>query len=355
MAGLLDFFSALTPPLEQRLHAVTRLVPLAVPQVAAAGVAVAGIALLVLARGIRRGGRDAYRAALLLLGGSVVLHIVKGVDLEEAAVAGLVGLYLLAHRRAFTVERGSRARLASLRIAAGVAAVVASSALAVEAATAARGHRLPWPTALAAVAERLVGITTVDLPARIDQFISPAILAVGLFGVVAVPLALMWPRRGPRSSGTERDHARHLVEKWGAGTLDAFALRADKEFFFSGSSVVAYAVHLGVCLVSPDPIGPLRERDEVWEAFRHFADRHGWAVAVLGAGEDWLPLYRSSGMRDLYVGDEAIVDVRRFSLEGGRRKGLRHAVNRLARAGYRVRSTIRLRSTATSRTPSGAS
>jgi lysylphosphatidylglycerol synthetase-like protein (DUF2156 family) len=41
-------------------------------------------------------------------------------------------------------------------------------------------------------------------------------------------------------------------------------------------------------------------------------------------------------MHDLYVGDEAIVDCRRFSLEGGRAKGLRQAVNRVARNGYTV-------------------
>jgi lysylphosphatidylglycerol synthetase-like protein (DUF2156 family) len=41
-------------------------------------------------------------------------------------------------------------------------------------------------------------------------------------------------------------------------------------------------------------------------------------------------------MRSLYIGDEAIVDCKRFALEGHRAKGLRQAVNRVARYGYRV-------------------
>ena len=46
-------------------------------------------------------------------------------------------------------------------------------------------------------------------------------------------------------------------------------------------------------------------------------------------------------MHDLYVGDEAVVDVRRFTLDGGRYKGLRQAVNRIAKYGYTdPRSTI---------------
>src|SRR5207302_11023422 len=36
----------------------------------------------------------------------------------------------------------------------------------------------------------------------------------------------------------------------------------------------------------------------------------------------------------MYAGDEGVVDVTRFSLEGGRHKGLRQAVNRIARYGY---------------------
>ncbi len=57
----------------------------------------------------------------------------------------------------------------------------------------------------------------------------------------------------------------------------------------------------------------------------------------MGAGEEWLPTYQASGMRFLYIGDEAVVDPREFSLQGGKMKGLRQAVNRVARYGYTVR------------------
>jgi lysylphosphatidylglycerol synthetase-like protein (DUF2156 family) len=53
-------------------------------------------------------------------------------------------------------------------------------------------------------------------------------------------------------------------------------------------------------------------------------------------GEEWLPVYRAGGMHDLYVGDEAIVRTDRFTLDGGRFKGLRQAVNRVAKYGYRI-------------------
>ena len=123
--------------------------------------------------------------------------------------------------------------------------------------------------------------------------------------------------------------------------MDYFALRDDKQWFFHRDSLVAYAVFGGVCLVSPDPIGPFTERAHVWDAFRRYVDRNGWGLGVMAAGEAWLPTYQASGMRFLYIGDEAVVDPRQFSLEGGKMKGLRQAVNRVARYGYTVGSWTR--------------
>jgi lysylphosphatidylglycerol synthetase-like protein (DUF2156 family) len=56
----------------------------------------------------------------------------------------------------------------------------------------------------------------------------------------------------------------------------------------------------------------------------------------MAACEDWLPAYRASGMHDLYIGDEAVVDVRRFTLEGKQHKSLRQSVGRVEKAGYSV-------------------
>lgn len=337
LAGILNLVSALTPPLQDRLSVVLRLVPLAVPQTASALVALSGLGLVGLAWGIRRGQRNAWRIALWLLVGGVVLNLVKGADVEEAIVSALVAAYLFRHRDAFT----TRSSLAGLRRALGQAAIVllavhVASVAVIEVVTAAEGARLAIGSAWLAGAERLFLTRSVNLPDRLDDFLAPSLAAIGIgIGLWLIMLAVRpaLVRRSLADTGT-RAHA--LVAKWGTGTLDYFALRSDKELFFTGSSVVAYAVHHSVCLVSPDPVGPTWEREEVWRAFRAFADERGWTVAVLGASETWLETYREFGMQRLYVGDEAVVDVRQFSLEGGRHKALRQAVNRVANKGYTI-------------------
>jgi len=339
LAGVLNVASAITPPLRTRLNDINDVFPLAVSQAAAVLTVLAGVALLMLARAVRRGQRNAWLVAVTLLASSALLHVVKGLDFEEGVFAGLGAFWLAAHHLDFKAmsDRGATGRSIRNLLIGGVTAVTAG-VVATEAFHG-RRPRLPLARAIEAVADRMVGITTIALPRHVDRFLVPTLLATSVGLVVAAGWTLFQPviahRLDDRPEEAEAQ-ARRLVAAHGGDTLAFFALRDDKRWFFHGDTLVAYAIHQGVCLVSPDPIGPVAQRRDAWLAFHQFADSHGWPVAVMGAAESWLPIYRASGMRDVYIGDEAVVDVRRFNLDGGRNKGLRQAVNRIAKYGYTI-------------------
>ena len=341
VAGIVDLVSAVTPPLRSRLHLVLQIVPLGATQAAGALVALAGIGLLALARGVRRGQRRAWVISCVVLGVTLVLHLVRGGDVEESLLAGAVLALLLVFRGEFraAADRPSL-RSAVIALVAGVIGITVVTSVLLEITLHLDHHRpsLSLWRCGQAVAERLVGVTTIVLPDRLDDFLSPSLLTLGVaLAVVAVLLATrpVVDRRRAGGDGA-RARARDVVRRHGEGTLDYFALRTDKQCFFHRDSLVAYAIYGGVCLVSPDPIGPRAEREQVWGAFRRFADSRGWVVAVIGGGEDWLPPYRATGMHEIYLGDEAVVDVQGFSLAGNTMKGLRQACSRVANRGYRV-------------------
>ncbi len=305
------------------------------PETASALVAAAGIALLVLSWGVRRGQRHAWMLAVGLTALSAVLHIVKGLDVEEAAAALAVLGFLIVKRRAFTAvaDRPSISRALATLAGGAVIAILTGTATVL---WFGRRTNLSIGRAMTAVAERLVGDQDIALPGRRGRFLTPTLGAVGLTLVAVTAWLVFRPVVARRTASGEVGRARQTVRRYGGDTLSYFALRDDKQHWFWQDTLVAYAVHNGVCLVSPDPIGPVCQRASAWSAFREFADGNGWPVAVMGAGETWLPVYRATGMRDLYVGDEGVVDVRRFNLDGGRMKGLRQAVNRIAKYGYRI-------------------
>lgn len=339
-AGIVDLIDAVTPPLRGRLHVVTAVVPLGASVAAGALIAMAGLALVALGRGILRGQRRAWRVSVVLLAGTVLLHLIAGADVEESLVAVAVLVFLLVNRRDFQ-SASDWSSMRSALIAVGVATIgitlvtAASIELFTHVDRDSHTH-IPWLTAIWAVSERLVGIRTIVLPRQADRFLAPTLLAIGLSVVVLTLFLLTRPVVDRRlTSGRVGEHrARDIVRRHGASTLDYFALRSDKHWFFHRDSLVAYAVYGGVCLISPDPIGPRNEREQVWSAFRRFADSHGWVTAVMGAGEDWVSVYRDSGMHNIYLGDEAVVNLPRFSLSGGDKKGLRQAFNRIKKYGY---------------------
>ncbi len=339
LAGIIDLLDAITPPLRGRLHLVLEFLPLRASEAAGALIAMAGLALVALGRGILRGQRRAWRVSVVLLSGTIVLHLIAAADFEESLMALAVLVLLLTHRRDFQAASDqSSLRSALIALGVGVVGITLLTTVSFEIFTHLRHDQMhiPWWTAWWAVSERLVGIQTVPLPHRADRFLAPALLAIGL-SVVAIALFLLTRPVVDRrlTSGRAAEfRARDIVRRHGISTLDYFALRSDKRWFFHRDSLVAYAVYGGVCLISPDPIGPRNEREQVWGAFRRFADSHGWVTSVMGAGEDWLSVYRDSGMHNIYLGDEALVMVQSFSLAGGGMKGLRQAHNRIAKRGY---------------------
>jgi lysyl-tRNA synthetase, class II len=346
VAAIITLVSAASPPLRFRLVALLDLAPFVVTQSAAGLAGLAGAALLVTARGLRRGSRLAWWVALILLSALVVLHLLKGLDIEEAAVIAVVAGWLATQRAAFPVRpsRAAVVRASALGIGGAWLAVLLSVSLAV-----ALGHgRHPrFGETSRQAAERLVGVEPArraGLPPGValggGPAVAPVLPLVGS-GLLAAALWLAFaparaPRMNPDQHRHERERARTIIARYGRDTLAYFALRDDKDWFFSASSLVSHAVRGRVCLVSPDPQGPPDEADEVWDDFRAYAERNGWSVVVVGAAPAWLPRYERTGMQALYLGDEAILDCTTFSMAGSAMKGIRQACTRVRRAGIEI-------------------
>ena len=309
------------------------------PRFAAALVAICGIGLLLLARGVRRGQRHAWLLANVLLLVAVVGDVTKGLDIEEAIIALLV-VVLPASSTATTSPRprtrrrgGAASGVALLAIAVAIIGGTVGVAL--------RHPELSLPKIAEAVAERLVGLQD----GRVAEQHRPARVArVARGRRRSIALSFCWllfrPAVSPRLSSyrpLSRERARFIVEKYGVDSL--VVLRAARR-----QGVVRLPRHArrvpraqrrsrscrptrSVRSVS----GPRRGARSASSPTSTVGPSRSWARRA-----DWLPVYGASGMHDLYIGDEAVVDVRRFSLDGKQNKSLRQSVGRVEKAGYRV-------------------
>ena len=69
---------------------------------------------------------------------------------------------------------------------------------------------------------------------------------------------------------------------------------------------------------------------------RAFAQARALKLGAVGASEKMCQLYDQLGLRTIYLGDEAMLDLQSFSLEGRAIRKVRQSVTRLQKAGYRA-------------------
>jgi lysyl-tRNA synthetase class 2 len=144
----------------------------------------------------------------------------------------------------------------------------------------------------------------------------------------------------PRLTDDDERALRGLLRREGwRDSLGYFALRRDKSVVWSpsGKAAVAYRVVWGVALASGDPIGDPEAWPGAIGAYRRLVEAHGWVPAVLACGERAAHIYRREyGLAALPLGEEAIVAVDGFCLDGRAMRGVRQACGRLRRDGYRT-------------------
>jgi lysyl-tRNA synthetase class 2 len=165
-----------------------------------------------------------------------------------------------------------------------------------------------------------------------------AVHVIEIGTLLAIAYVIFRPLAAPRAlpGPAARRLAADLVRAHGSDTLSFFKLRGDKHYFFSGDkqAFVGYRVENGVLLLSGDPVGPTEAIGQLLADLRTFADSRGLKLGAVGASDEMRPRYEQLGLRTLYLGDEAVIDLERFSLEGRPIRKVRQSVTRLRKAGY---------------------
>ncbi|MFE9771493.1 phosphatidylglycerol lysyltransferase domain-containing protein [Streptomyces sp. NPDC005931] len=345
LVGLLDIAAGVFPRFRHsRMHAVAEVLPGALGPFAAALSLSAGVLLLLLAHGLKRGKRRAWRAAVALLPVGAVAqfvyrHSVLGVLISLALLAPL-----LLHRDQFAALPDPRGRWRAL---ANFVLMGAGSLLLGLVVVNARPDLLVGDPSLT---DRLTHVVyglfgfegPIDYRGNDSWTVAFSLGALGLLTAVTTIYLALRPEH-PAARLTEDDEARLralLARHGGRDSLGHFALRRDKAVVFSpsGKAAVTYRVVSGVMLASGDPIGDVEAWPGAIERFMDEARAHSWTPAVMGCsetgGEVWT---RETGLDALELGDEAVVDVGDFSLTGRAMRNVRQMVKRIERAGYQTR------------------
>ncbi|MFF2849827.1 phosphatidylglycerol lysyltransferase domain-containing protein [Streptomyces sp. NPDC058001] len=345
LVGLLDIAAGVFPRFRHsRMHAIAEVLPGAMGPFAAALAISVGVLLLLLAHGLRRNKRRAWRAAVVLLPAGAVAQFAY----RHSVIGVLISLTLLAlllrHRSEFAALPDPRSRWRAL---ANFVLMGAGSLLLGLLIVSVHPKRVVGDPSLAERLEHvlygLFGVEgPVDYTGSTSWTVAASLGALGLLtALTTIYLAFRPEHPAARLTKDDEIRLRALLERHGQrDSLGHFALRRDKGVVFSpsGKAAVCYRVVSGVMLASGDPVGDVEAWPGAIERFMDEAKAHSWTPAVMGCsetgGEVWT---RETGLDALELGDEAVVDVADFSLSGRAMRNVRQMVKRIERAGYETR------------------
>jgi len=339
----------------RRLRGLSALAPGTLANLTRTSDVILGLLLLMLSHGLRRRKRRAWAAVMALLAIGLVIHAGVGVFLHhlepgiplprlhptEFVFSAAVLIALYAFRRQFYAVGDRRSRWRALWVLGCL--LVTDLVLGLIAITVIGGldHHYTIRQKLSSVIANLVGFSGpvhFNTEARTDHFG----FLMGGVGLLTLGVALFILLRPAESSGRLRavdaERIRQLLERYGdQDSLGYFTLREDKSILWSpsGKACIGYRVLSGVMLASGDPIGDPEAWPGAIHTFLDEAARHAWVPAVIGCGELGAEIWcREGNLTALELGDEAIVTVADFTLEGRAMRNVRQMASRVCRQGY---------------------
>lgn len=317
IGGGVLLISGALPAIPTRLALLRDIVPLPFVEASQIAASLVGTALLMLSHGLYRRLDSAFQATRVLLIAGIVFSIAKGFDFEEAAVLSVVAATLHWTRASFYRRGPQLLRAIDWRWAAGAVLMLGLSiwiGLFVHAHVEYRDE-LWWRFAWRADSARFL---------RASFAASVGLAALLLYRLTSSV------RREPESDQAfdPLPALRH------ARRTDAFlALTGDKRFVGQDDAFVMYQVEGRSFIMMGDPVGRAGAgADLVWQV-RERADRAAGRIAMYQITADAVPIAIDLGLAIVKYGEEARVDLSRFTLEGKAAKTLRHAIKRAEAAG----------------------
>jgi phosphatidylglycerol lysyltransferase len=322
VGGVVLLLSGATPAAGHRLPRLAHVVPLPLIELSHFAGSVAGIGLILVARGLQRRLDGAYVMAILFLAGGAVVSILKGLDYEEAILlCVLLAALIPSHRYFFRKssllnERFTPGWIMTIAIAAGASVWIGLfSYKHVE-----YSDELWWHFSLAGHAPRFLRAT------------AGALVALVLFSIVKL-LRPVSPRQLPVAS--DDLEAVDRIVRACRHTYANLAFLGDKRFLFNDATdgFIMYGIEGRSWVAMGDPVAPEESRmDLIWR-FRELCDRHGGWTVFYEVDDGNLPLYLNAGLTLHKIGEEARVPLTEFSLEDRQRKELRQSRRRSEREG----------------------
>ena len=312
VAGALLLFSGATPTLAGRLAWLDAWIPLPIIEISHVLDSLAGVALLILARGVERRLDAAYHATVAMLVAGIFLSLLRALDVEQAITLALILVVFVPSRKYFYRRSSLIEERFTPRWMAAILLVVLGS------------------IALGFVSYENAHLSTDVLfrfrhHAQFARFLRASIVVLAATVAIAA-LRLFRPARAVIAPPTsaEIETARAIAARHPEASAQ-LAFLGDKHLLFdeARTAFVMYGVSGRSWVALGDPVGPTAAAPTLIRDFIAMVDRNGGWPVFYKVAPTLLYLYLDHGLSVVKLGEEARVPLPGFSLDGPTRRNLR--------------------------------
>jgi phosphatidylglycerol lysyltransferase len=339
--GVINILSVITPPIAARLRLLHDYIPFSSIYATNVMVLLVGMVLLVTAAFLIKGQRNAWILAMVLSILSLFGHIFKALDYEEAILAASVILVLLLSMKQYRLKSNSQLMQLGVKTTLLIFLAVLIFGFIGFYFIDKRhlGVDFSWRQSLSFACKNFLllndeGINPVTHFGH--EFISMA-HALGFIAWSFLIFTIIKPifvRKDHTTTSVEK--AQELVERFGNSPVDHFKTYRDKLFYFSDQyeAFIAYRIANGFAIVLEEPVCADDYKIPVLQEFERHCHKMSLKTAFYRVDETGISYFNYLKKRKLLIGQEAVLELDRFTLEGRERKSLRNGLNSLQKKGF---------------------
>jgi len=342
--GIINIISVLTPAISERLDLLKEFLPAQAIHTSNYLVLTAGLLLLVTAAFLLKGLRAAWWFALVLSLISLVGHLTKAIDFEESIIALMAIGILIGTRKEYYVKTNPKLRNVGLQTSILTAVATLIYGIVGFYFLNKRHFNIDfsiWQSVGYTIQNYFLISSETLVPT--SAFARKFLLSINISGFISIAFLIYTFVRTyvphENISEDERDLANSLLKEHGNSALDYFKTSADKLIFFSESNkaFVAYRISGNFAVVLEDPVAENpEEMKNCISEFDRYCYESGMKSIYYRVPEENLEIYKQLRKKNLFLGQEGVVDMTTFKLEGGAKKPMRNAINKVIDRGFKA-------------------
>ncbi len=331
LLGAMNIVTAVAGTRMVHLQGLTSALPFEVRRGSRVLMLLAGLALVYIGRGLSRRKRIAWSISVGLAAASVFLSLGHNGAIIRAAFSAVIALELWRQRSRFHARSDPfRLRFAIYSVPVLAVALTAYGVVGLRE----FGHmttglldliRTTWQIAW------FQDVPFLPITARTLRF-EWSLHLLYLLSAAFVLVAALAPVAWRRESAEVDVRVHHLAWSAGIDSMSFFAKQSDKRhLLIDDRAFLGYRVKGRVAVVAGDPVGAPEAIGPLIDRFVDLCRRNDWVPVFYETSERHLDDYRRNGLRWFKVGEEAVLPLATWSLDGGKVAKVRQFINKVRR------------------------